>query len=301
MPEFRLDRALTLTVNLIGRGRRAGIPILMYHGIRNEFGNRHPYFETNTSPAQFAAQMRHLHENGYRSIGLEDAIDVAGRAAQSERRVVVTFDDGYRDFYREAVPVLAKYGFTATVFVVSGFAQRAQHAASPDHMTWNEIREIARAGIAIGSHTVSHCDLRKLASSCLLYEVAESKRMIENEIGTAIDSFAYPFAFPEPDFHWHRSLRSHLRDCGYRLGVCTSIGTLQKGSDPFFLPRIPVNTHDDRRLFDAKLKGAYNWVRVPQFLYKYAAKRRSAPAPIRGESSHRTGDCFHAGDHHGSK
>lgn len=239
MREFRLDRIVSLAVarplrRLTGKGSRAAIPILMYHEIRDRQGKRHPYFETGTSLERFTEQMRYLHENGYRSVGLDVTTSDCHLATEPNRRVVITFDDGYRDFYTEAAPVLARYGLTATVFVVSEWAKRANPLGNSKYMTWSEIREIGRNGITIGSHTVSHCELRTLASSCLFYEVAESKRMIEDALGTAIDSFAYPFAFPEKDHELKKRLRSHLQASGYQRGVCTSIGTAQRGSDPFF-------------------------------------------------------------------
>jgi len=299
MPEFRLDRIVSLAVarpllRLTGKGGRAAIPILMYHEIRDRKGKRHPYFETATSLERFSEQMRYLHDNGYRSVGLDVATGDCHLAAEPGRRVVITFDDGYRDFYTEAAPVLARYGLTATVFVVSEWAQRANPLGNSECMTWSEIREIARNGITIGSHTVSHCELRTLASSCLFYEVSESKRMIEDALGTAIDSFAYPFAFPEKDHDLKMRLRSHLQACGYQRGVCTSIGTVQRGSDPFFLPRIPVNIHDDIGLFEAKLNGAYDWLRIPQNGYKYAKTRLRAAKSINRRSVQRFGYPSHA-------
>lgn len=299
MREFRLDRVVSLAVarpllRLTGKGGRAAIPILMYHEIRDRKGKRHPYFETGTSLKQFTEQMRYLHDNGYRSVTLDAATSDCHLATESNRRVVITFDDGYRDFYTEAAPVLARYGLTATVFVVSEWAQRANPLGNSEYMTWSEIREIARNGITIGSHTVSHCELRTLASSCLFYEVSESKCMIEDALGMAIDSFAYPFAFPEKDHDLKMRLRSHLQACGYQRGVCTSIGTVQRGSDPFFLPRIPVNVHDDMRLFEAKLNGAYDWLRIPQNGYKYAKTRLSAAKSINRRSVQRFGYPSHA-------
>src|SRR5579875_3987322 len=118
----RLDRAVSLKWARMRQlmPRRCGAPILMYHSLSDEFGERHPYFETNTSPKIFAAHMRYLSENGYKIVKLSEA---AGENQQSdERKVAITFDDGYRNFYTDGAPVLAKHGFRATMFVVSEFA-----------------------------------------------------------------------------------------------------------------------------------------------------------------------------------
>lgn len=183
---FRLDRALSLSVakpllRLTEDPRTSKLPILMYHGISDETGDRHPYYETNTSPSRFAEQMRYLHEEGYRIVGLDTISDCMKAERPAERRVVITFDDGYRNFFSTALPILAAHGFSATVFVVSGYAQQASICdQSRVHMNWSEVREISRCGMAVGSHTVSHCVLRDLAPGSLRYELNESKRVIES-------------------------------------------------------------------------------------------------------------------------
>jgi peptidoglycan/xylan/chitin deacetylase (PgdA/CDA1 family) len=296
MIDMRLDRALSIGVarpllRLKRQSRGAGIPILMYHGIRRNVGDRHPYYETNTSPERFAAQMKYLRDSGYETIGLDEITGDGGNASNNRRNVVVTFDDGYRDFYTEAFPVLVKYGFKAIVYVVSGFARMAATTEHPGrYMTWDDLREIQRHGMTIGSHTASHCQLLTTSASNLYQELADSKRIIENELGVQIRSFAYPFAFPEHERAFIDTLRSLLKQCRYVNGVSTSIGTVRPGSDPFFLPRIPVNSYDDTRFLEAKLNGAYNWVHVPQFAYKCAMMRFRAPASVRSASIQPNGE-----------
>jgi peptidoglycan/xylan/chitin deacetylase (PgdA/CDA1 family) len=241
---FRLDRAVSLKWARIGQlmPRRCGAPILMYHSLSDEFGERHPYFETNTSPGE--------------------------TPRKDERKVAITFDDGYRNFYTDGAPVLAKHGFRATVFVVSEFAAQKKAASGIPCMSWQEIRDVRRCGIEIGSHTASHPELHKLSRNELCHELETSKRSIEQETGVAVDSFAYPYAFPEHRHAFLTALRELLRRFGYRRGVCTSVGTAGPSSDPFFMPRIPVNSHDDLRLLEAKLQGGYDWLRLAQSAYK---------------------------------
>lgn len=264
----RLDRAVSVEWARMRRlmPRRSGTPILMYHSLSNEFGNRHPYFETNTSPEAFAAHMRYLSENGYQTVGLAEA---AGGTSRDERKkVVITFDDGYRDFYTDGVPVLAKYGFKATMFVVSDFAAQGKAINGKPCMSWQEIRDVQQCGIEIGSHTASHPELYKQPHSELCYELETSKQSIEHETGAAVDSFAYPYAFPEHRQKFLATLRGLLRRFGYKRGVCTSVGTAGSSSDPFFMPRIPVNSHDDVRFLEAKLQGGYDWLHLAQSAYK---------------------------------
>ena len=96
------------------------IPILMYHSISK--GNeeaKHPYYQTTTDPAVFAEQIRFLHENQYSVIGLGELVNRVTERKRSEKFVVITFDDGFRDFYTHAMPVLSRYGFGATMFLAT--------------------------------------------------------------------------------------------------------------------------------------------------------------------------------------
>lgn len=273
MRHLRADRFVTMQLRrpFLRTPRRPRVPILMYHGIREGHSNRHPYFETNTSPDVFAAQMRVLHENGYTTVRLED-VTRWDSTSGVPRPVAITFDDGYSDFYTEALPVLARYGFHATAFVVSGFAAgTSKSLACESYMTWSHIRESMTCGITIGSHTVSHPALHAATYDRLRYELEESKRHIEDETGSAVRCFAHPFAFPENNRPFVIRLRDLLRNSGYANGVCTSIGRAHPGGDPFCMPRIPVNSWDDLEFFTAKLDGYYDWLRLPQMLHKYAA------------------------------
>jgi len=291
MSRVRLDRFLSVGVLKAMSGfhraeREPFVPILMYHGIRSQSSKRHPYFETNTSPEMFAAHMRFLSENGYRTIGLDDLSRDNFAFDGRNRGVVITFDDGYQDFYIHALPELVRHGFQATVFIVSSFAQNPMEGMGAHrHLDWREIREIAKLGNSIGSHTVSHPNLQRVTRDRLAYEITESKKVIEQEVGLAIDSFAYPYAFPEHDGEFLSALRASLEQSGYDCGVCTRIGTVKSQSERFFMPRIPVNTHDDLRLFEAKMSGAYDWLGLAQMVRKYVtpgnlSARRAQPSGI---------------------
>ena len=108
------DRAFSISVmdpasRLLNRLSEPRIPILMYHGISAELRRAHPYFETNTTPELFECHMQFLSANGYKAIGLEEVAEAVRNRHTTEKYVAVTFDDGYRDFYREALPILRKY------------------------------------------------------------------------------------------------------------------------------------------------------------------------------------------------
>ena len=248
-----------------------GVPILMYHSIsETESGEAHPYYQTTTTPKVFAAHMQLLRESNHRVIGLGEAVKAIGGAADASRKhVVITFDDGFEDFYTRAFPVLTRYGFRAIVFLPTAFIhESAAKFKGRDCLTWNQVRELHRAGVDFGSHTVSHPQLTTLSPHDLQSEVADSKRTIEDKLGCAVESFAYPYAFPDTDRTFKQRLREILAQAGYANGVSTTIGRARKGGDVFFMKRLPANSHDDPRLFRAKLEGAYDWVRLPQYFAK---------------------------------
>lgn len=273
MRELRPDRVLSIglarpLLRYFPTVRPAGIPILMYHRIQDGLGARHAYFETRTSPSVFERQMQHLASHGYQAIGLNQAIDANSTSVPS-RAVVITFDDGYRDFYTEAFPILSRFGFTATVFLISGLVgTNSSIAGKTEYMSWNEVRDAYARGITFGSHTVTHPQLERLTAEELDRELNASKETIESELGTRVYSFSYPYAFPEHKRPLIDKLRSRLESFGYENAVSTLIGTATCASEPYALPRLPINSHDDLHLFQAKLEGAYNWMRQMQSAWK---------------------------------
>ena len=277
---LRLDRLATLYVaspllRLVSE-QRLSIPILMYHSIAEKDESRvHAYYRTTTSPLAFAAQMEYLYRNGYQSSSLAEAIALLkGDIRSVAKRVVITFDDGYRNFYQTAFPVLNRFGLTATVFLPTAYiGETTLKFNGQDCMTWAEVRELQRYGILFGSHTVTHPQLRTLGKDAIEKEVANSKSTIEEKTGCAVDSFAYPDAFPQAEIEFKKMLREALRRAGYRTGVCTTVGRAGCGTDPYFMERIPVNSCDDMALFQAKLSGAYDWISRFQSAVKMAKTR----------------------------
>lgn len=243
----------------------------MYHSISTapELDDR-PYFRTRTHPPVFRRQIEFLSRNGYRSISLSEAIhDLECSCQSKEKRVVITFDDGYADFYSEAYPVLSQYGYTATVFLPTAYiGDTPRLFENTACLTWSQVRELSRAGVEFGSHSVTHTQLAGLSVAELQDELHDSKAAIEDNTSVAVTTFAYPGAFPSHLPGFRETLHRLLAENGYRAGVCTMIGTVRTGSAPHFLERLPINTLDDERLFAAKLAGSYDWLRHAQKLYK---------------------------------
>ncbi len=272
----RLDRLLTLYLCSPITRFFAGIgvnrlPILAYHSIsENLFGHSHPYYQINTSPTVFADQMHWLRNKGYHTLDLPEALAGLASGKDFSKSVVLTFDDGYRDFYTEAMDILKQCGFKATIFLATDrIRQSPACIEGAQYLTWSEVRELHAEGIQFGSHTVTHPDLRSLEPSLLEYELGESKEIIEQNIGASVDSFAYPFSFPEEDVNFSRYLEDLLKNLGFEYGVSTILGRARKNSNRYFLPRLPMNTRDDRMLLQAKVEGGYDWLHWPQLLKKY--------------------------------
>ena len=281
---FRFDRFATLyLVNPLRRlvsSNKASIPILMYHSISEDAeAGVHPYYRISTSPQQFAAQMKCLHESGYTTCSLAQAIQQLQPQTQAAAKLaVITFDDGYRDFYQHAFPALSQYGFSATVFLPTAFiGEHPLQFKGKDCLTWEEVRELNRHGILFGSHTATHPRLRELSAPAINMEIANSKATIEEKLGSAVASFAYPYAFPQTDSDFTKMLRDLLRRAGYQNGVSTIVGRANRTSEPLFLERLPVNSCDDRALFDAKLAGAYDWISTSQYVTKMVKARFRSP------------------------
>ena len=261
LSRFRRKLSCTLTE------RRHRVPILMYHSIADCQTSRHSYYATTTSPTAFAQQMRCLHENGYRTVTLQESLENLALREPSAKLVVISFDDGYADLYRQAFPILNEYSFTATVFVITGLLKvRRTTFNGTECLTLAEVRELHSQGISIGSHTLSHRTLTRLPQTQLEEELHTSKEFLEDELGAPVKSFAYPYAFPEADRRFVRIMENLLIKCGYDNGVTTILGSVQQGANRYFLPRLPA--HSGLRLFRAELRGACDWLHGPQYFAK---------------------------------
>ena len=276
---LRLDRIATLYVmSPLKRclSNRASVPILMYHSIsEQDESGVHPYYRTATSPKAFASQMQYLRSSGYSTVSLAEVVKtICDESTDSkQKKIAITFDDGYADFYREAFPILSRLGFTATMFLATGFVGNSPlRFKEKDCLTWGEVRELQKHGVVFGSHTVTHPQLCELGLDLVKQEIVNSKQAIEQQTSVAVESFAYPYAFPQTNASFIRSLRETLVEAGYKNGVCTLLGRANQGSNPFFMERLPVNSSDDLRLFQAKLEGAYDWVAGPQLAVKTAKR-----------------------------
>jgi peptidoglycan/xylan/chitin deacetylase (PgdA/CDA1 family) len=274
----RLDRLVSVCLHRASPWSNRGpaakhVPILMYHSISEERESHvHPYYRLATRPARFAEQMQWLADSGWTGVSLEEAFRLLATGRTHGRGVAaITFDDGFRDFYTGAWPVLKHYGFSATMYLPTAFIGAPRKSfRDKECLDWNEVRELRAGGIQFGSHTVNHVKLYPLSRPAISEELRASKERLEQELGEGVDSFAYPYAFPQEDGWFTREFSELLRCQGYRNCVTTVVGCARLWDDPFCLKRLPVNSEDDRSLFVSKLSGAYDWLGTFQRAYRQA-------------------------------
>jgi peptidoglycan/xylan/chitin deacetylase (PgdA/CDA1 family) len=212
-------------------------------------------------------------------MGLAEAAGMVGRGEPlAPKTVVITFDDGFRDCYTQAFPALREHGFTATIFLPTAFIQDARRCfKGAECLTWEEARELRRAGLEFGSHTVNHPRLVELGWQEIERELRDSKDQMEQQLAEPVRTFAYPFAFPQNDRAFAEAFRGLLMQTGYTCCATTEIGRVKTGDDPFRLKRLPANSLDDEKFFRAKLEGGYDWLAWPQ-----AALKKLKPRPAAG-------------------
>lgn len=227
------------------------VPILMYHRVCTDGPEAlAPY---RVMPAAFEAQLQVLRRHAYYTIGSDDLLEAiqSGRPFQG-RPVMLTFDDGYTDFYTDAWPLLRRYGFFAEVFIVTervgGTADWDKQYGEPAPlMPWQAIRELAANGIRFGSHLATHTRVELLSEDEMLREARESRRTLGAQLGRDIVSISLPFGGGD------QSTFSLLERCGYRIEFGTLPGTATTSDAPMGLPRIEIFNTDDVASFACKL------------------------------------------------
>jgi peptidoglycan/xylan/chitin deacetylase (PgdA/CDA1 family) len=216
------------------------IPILMYHSIKFA-GSKVGQF---TVPVTlFTEQMAYLHQNGYTPITVTQFINARGQDGSSlpERPVVITFDDGFADFFTEAFPVIQQYGFTATLYVATGFingtSRLLQHEEEKPRLmlTWDQLSEISKYGIECGGHSHYHRQLDILPDAVAYDEIVRCKRLLEDHLGHDILSFAYPHGY-------HSAATKRLvSKAGYTSACAVKYVMSSEATDTFALARLLVS------------------------------------------------------------
>jgi len=210
------------------------VPVLMYHEIADVSSTPAPS-PLAVAPEAFADQMAYLNDAGFTAItaGALAEILAGGAVPLPERPVVITFDDGYCDFYDQALPLLKQYGHTATIFQTTeriGIDRPKRRMM----LNWREIAEVAEAGIEIGAHTITHPQLDQLPEKELRAELADSKSLIEDHLGMAVPGLSYPYGYS------NEKVRQMARELGYAYAYAVGNAMTTSEADQFALPRLTV-------------------------------------------------------------
>jgi len=222
------------------------MPILMYHEVASppETSSR-----LAVSEAAFKTQLAHLSATGFTTFTMS-ALASALQGGTSElpnRPIALTFDDGYADFHGVVLPMLQQYGFTATLFVTTGWVADADSPAgrrSTQMLTWAQIREAANFGIEIGAHSHSHPQLDQLPIRQLRLELDNSKSLLEDQLGKEIPGLAYPFGYS------NARVRRAVRVAGYKYACAVGNMVATPTGDLFTLPRLTVKRGTQLRTFE---------------------------------------------------
>ena len=214
--------------------------VLNYHKID------HTFISLSVRPEDFDNQMKYLHDNGYHTINPDELYEaLAGNGQLPENPVLITFDDGYEDNYTNAYPILKKYDFKATIFVVTGFLDRHKKG----YLSWDQAREMNQNGINIESHTVNHKSMTDLTDDELRSELVDSKKKAESELGHAVNYVAYPTG----TYNLH--IAQMVKEAGYKAAFTIKYGNVDKASNIFALERVPIfHTEDTNKDFIERIR-----------------------------------------------
>ena len=205
-----------------------GFAILEYHQVTDEAVD--PDFERyNVPPDEFSAQLDFLQANGYTTITLQDFMRaVHGKTTLPPKPIVLTFDDGYKDNYTEMLPILEAHGMTAVVYVITN------ELGKENYLSLDELKDMQRRGIEIGSHTADHLPLTEMTEDEQLYQIQASKRFLEWSGLATIYSLSYPNgAFTD-------ELTEILRREEYLTAVTGDAGLNTLTTDPYKLYRVNI-------------------------------------------------------------
>jgi peptidoglycan/xylan/chitin deacetylase (PgdA/CDA1 family) len=254
-------RAIGETVSSVGAANGAAsrsLRVLMYHKVNDVPGN-----PVTIPVGVFEEQMSEVRDLGYTVVGLDDVLaHYLEGAPLPHGATLITFDDGYRDVLRHALPVLQRHGYPAVLFVPLGYVGEPQPLPHEKRfaaqgmvnrtLDWGELRELEAAGVRIECHGISHRALAELAVDEATREIALSKLRLEERLGREVKAFAYAKG---SEAHFGPVHVSLVRQAGYELGFTSVSGANGPHSDRFRLRRYNVESYS-ARTFQLVLAGA---------------------------------------------
>ena len=226
----------------------------MYHNIGYEQSSHF------VSPENFAKQMEFLKNKGYQVITLDELVEgIKNKKRFKRNELVITFDDGYKENFEYAYPILKKFGFPAIIFLVSDYMGNEKR-----FLNWNQIRIMSKGGISFGGHTKTHCYLGLEKNDQVIWEqVGDCKKSIEQEIGVPVKYFCYPTG------GFNEKVKEIVKEAGYKGACTTNRGFVSLNSDVYELKRVKITNSDMVKplSFWMKLSGYYNLIRSKKNSY----------------------------------
>ncbi|MBF0236263.1 MAG: polysaccharide deacetylase family protein [SAR324 cluster bacterium] len=235
------------------------IRILMYHRVNPATQLTDPHI--NVTPQQFDSQMEWLNKHNWKVISLDNALQqLSNSHIEQKHQVVLTFDDGYRDNFDHAFPNLKKYGFPATIYLVSDRIDN-----DPEFLTLHQIRIMQEHGVTFGAHTLTHPVLTSIDDSLAWNEIEGSRNDLEAKLGVPVKHFAYPKG-------WFNAIHEQmLQRAGFMSGMSVAPGGNTTASDKWALRRTEIALKDTMLDFKLKLRGGFDWkhklIQIKQGLY----------------------------------
>ncbi len=198
-------------------------PVLMYHAVDDHIDGSEELF---VSPAEFYKQMKYLHEQKYTTLTFNDIDDYH----KYKNPILITFDDGYKDLYQYAFPILKEFNFKATVFLITGYVDH------PGYLSQKEISEMSGV-FSFESHTVSHPQLDQMTDAQVEKECKESKAMIEKITHKPVNALSYPYG------RYNKNVLA-IAEKYYKYCVTTNYGNYKTGDKRYEIKRINVARSD---------------------------------------------------------
>lgn len=232
------------------------VPILVYHSISD---HTNPKFrEFTVSPRRFAEQMTYLKQQGHTPLTVTQFVGAMNATyLLPERPVVITFDDGFADFYTNVFPILQHFGFTATLYVTTVFIGsssrwlRREAETMRPMLNWDQLAEVCASSIECGAHSHSHQQLDTLSEGTARDEIVHCKQILEEKLNKEVLTFAYPYGY-------HSAALEHLvRAAGYTSACAVKYKMSSMDDDPFSLSRLVVTSEINIDNFTKLLNGTY--------------------------------------------
>jgi peptidoglycan/xylan/chitin deacetylase (PgdA/CDA1 family) len=221
------------------------IPVLMYHHISNTIKS-----DWSITPQKLDEQLAYLKNNGYTAISLDKLYSyMENKTKIPEKSVVITFDDGYRDEYHNAYPLLTKYGFRATFFIITGSVLKKNEDGN-EYMLQGDLKRLNKGGMDLEAHTVTHPDLTKLDYKKQYDELYKSKKYLEKNFHRKIYYMAYPYGLCDNLTH------KVAKKTGYRIAFTINGSNEDTYKNRLDIGRIYINQKMTLNEFKKALAGS---------------------------------------------